>query len=132
MATVDRLVVRTVTIVDAGLISSCRRPRKMLDVMPEDRKEGIETSLEYTITYSDDSEAAWVRKGNRPHYGYKMHMATDLKGFVLGGHITPANVSDTSELSTVLKDVKLHPHATILTDKGYASAKNRDSLKDYG
>ena len=71
-----RLLVRTGTIVDAGLISSSRRPRKVIDVMPEDRKEEESAVLSnHNLTYSDDAEATWVRKGNQPHYGYKMHIA---------------------------------------------------------
>jgi len=39
-----------------------------------------------TISYSDDADAAWLRKGNRAYYGYKIHSATDSRdGFVLGG-----------------------------------------------
>jgi transposase, IS5 family len=98
-----QLLVRTGTIGDAGLISSARRPRKMIEVMAEDRKqEESAAPSDCKLTYSDDVEAAWVRKGNQPHYGHKMHMATDPAGFVLGGHVTPANMSDTGEFITLL------------------------------
>ncbi len=30
-----------------------------------------------TISYSDDADAAWLRKGNRAYYGYKIHATTD-------------------------------------------------------
>jgi IS5 family transposase len=127
------LLVRSGTIVDAGLIASARRPRKVIDVMPEDRKEE-ETAVpsDCKLAYSDDIEAAWVRKGNQPHYGYKMHMATDRAGFVLGGHVTPANLSDTGELIPMVNGLDLESDAAVLADKGYASAKNRGYLRDRG
>jgi IS5 family transposase len=128
-----QLLVRSGAIVDAGLISSARRPRKMIDMMPEDRKEEEGAVLSnHKLTYSDDVEAAWVRKGNQPHYGYKMHMATDAAGFVLGGHVTAANMSDTGELTAILNGLALQSDAAVLADKGYASAKNRDYLQDRG
>lgn len=128
-----QLLVRRGTIVDAGLISSSRRPRKIIDVMPEDRKEGeTDTTSASKLTYSDDIEASWVRKGNQPHYGYKMHMATDPSGFVLGGHVTPANMSDTGEFIRILSSLALPSNASVLADKGYASRKNRDYLQGKG
>jgi transposase, IS5 family len=128
-----QLLVKSGTIVDAGLISSARRPRKVIDVMPEDRKEEESAApSDVKLRYSDDTEATWVRKGNQPHYGYKMHMATDRAGFVLGGHVTPANLSDTGELIAVLNGLDLQSNAAVLADKGYASAKNRDYLQGRG
>jgi transposase, IS5 family len=59
-----------------------------------------------------------VRKGNQPHYGYKMLMATDPAGFVLGGHVTPANMSDTGELIPLLNGLDLPANAAVLADKG--------------
>ncbi len=127
------LLVRTGAIVDAGLVSSACRPRKVIDVMPEDRKEEESAvSSDCKLAYSDDTEATWVRKGNRPHYGYKMHVATDRAGFVLSGHVTGANVSDTGEFIRLVESLDLQPRAAVLADKGYASAKNREYLQDQG
>jgi IS5 family transposase len=128
------LLVRNGAIVDAGLIASSRRPRKVIDIMPEDRKEGQTgpESESYKVSYSDDVEAAWVRKGNTPHYGYKMHMAVAPQGFVLGGHVTPANVSDTSEFTRLVGNLGLCRGADLFADKGYTSAKNRDFLERCG
>jgi IS5 family transposase len=74
-----------------------------------------------------------VRKGKQPHYGYKVHMATDaIEGFILGGHVTPANRADTVELEPVLEELGLPPEAVVLADKGYCSKKNREMLKRRG
>ncbi len=78
------------------------------------------------------AEATWVRKGNQPHYGYKMHMVTDPAGFVLGGHVTAANISDTGEFITILNGLDWQSNTMVVADKGYASAKTRSSLQDRG
>ena len=121
------ILVRKGAIVDATIIESSRRPRKVMEIMPEDRKE--ETIETPAITYSDDSDAAWIKKGNRPYYGYKGHISVDAEeGFITGGHITPANTADTTEFE---KLVNRSPEGSIvLADKGYASEKNRTILAD--
>jgi IS5 family transposase len=92
--------------------------------MLEDREEdaGGETSVKAVISYSNDVEAAWLRKGKRAFYGYKVHAATESRdGFILGGHVTPANRSDTGEFECLVLE------ADVPT-KGYASKANRDPL----
>lgn len=73
------LLVREGAVVDASVVESSRRPRKVIDVMPEDRAEDDEglvseepmerdTNQEPTVrvSYSDDEAAAWLRKGAGP------------------------------------------------------------------
>ncbi|MCX5815170.1 MAG: IS5 family transposase [Proteobacteria bacterium] len=120
------LIVKKGMIVDATIIESSRRPRKVINIMPEDRKEE-ETDMSSAITYSDDSDAAWIKKGNRPYYGYKGHISVDAEeGFITGGHITPANISDTTEFEKLVNGSP--KGSVILADKGYASEKNRTVL----
>ena len=129
------ILVKQGAIVDAALVTSARRPRKVVEVMTEDRKEEESSpqSSGHEVRYSDDVEAAWVRKGNQPHYGYKVHMATDATdGFILGGHVTPANRSDTVELERVVDDLGLPEETVVLADKGYCSLSNREMLKARG
>lgn len=116
---------------DAALVQSSRRPRKVIEVMPEDRQENEPSDKPtHEVSYSDDVEAGWVKKGSQPHYGYKVHMATEvMDGFILGGHVTPANRADTSEFERVVDDLQLKPNQIVLADKGYCSEKNRDFLK---
>jgi IS5 family transposase len=119
-------------IVDATIIESSRRPRKVVEIMPEDRKEEKTETLP-AVTYSDDIEATWIKKGKRPYYGYKAHVSVDAKdGYVLGGHVTPANVADTTELERLINESRLPEGSMVLADKGYASEKNRTLLKDKG
>ncbi len=114
-------------IVDATIVESSRRPRRVIDIMPEDREE--DETQPSSITYSDDTDANWIRKGNRPYYGYKAHISIDTKdGFILGGHITPAGTSDTTEFERLVNESFLPEGSYVFADKGYASARNRDIL----
>ena len=98
------LLVQEGAIVDATIIESSRRPRKVMEIMPEDRKEE-KTETPPVVTYSDDTDATWIKKGKRPYYGYKAHISVDTKdGYVLGGHVTPANVADTTELEKLIDE----------------------------
>jgi IS5 family transposase len=132
------LLVKKGVAVDATLVRSSRRPRKVIDVMPVDREEpeaeeqsgpGSESGVE--VSYSDDSEAAWVKKGDRPHYGFKAHAAADvIEGFFLGGEVTPANVADTKELKPVVAGLGLPADTLVIGDKAYDSQENRDYLNE--
>lgn len=136
------LLVREGAVVDASVVESQRRPRKVIDVLPEDRAEdeaedtpeqenGESEEPSAKVSYSDDEEAAWLRKGRRAYYGYKIHVATDSRdGFLLAGHVTPANRSDTKEFERVVDAVPLAPGAGVYADKGYCSGANRDFLLD--
>ncbi|MFU2207765.1 IS5 family transposase [Solidesulfovibrio sp. C21] len=127
------LLVREGAIVDASVVSSSRRPSKVIDILPEDREEDDAEASEVTVSYSDDADAAWLRKGNRAYYGYKIHAATDSRdGFLLGGHVTPANRSDTQEFIDLLDEIDPVPGGCIYADKGYSSQLNRHVLQARG
>jgi len=114
-------------IVDATIVESSRRPRKVMEILPEDRKE--ENTTPPPITYSNDADATWIKKGKRPYYGYKAHVSVDAKdGYVIGGHVTPANTADTTELEKLINESRLPEGSMVLADKGYASEKNRTVL----
>ena len=123
------LMVKEGAIVDATIIESSRRPRKVTEVMPEDRNE--ENTNTPVITYSDDTDASWIKKGKRAYYGYKAHMSVDTKeGFILAGHITPASTADTTELERIINESHFPEASPVFADKGYASDKNRNILAD--
>lgn len=124
------LLVREGAIVDATVIESSRRPRKAVEIIPEDRKEE-ETVAPPVISYSNDIDATWIKKGKKPYYGYKAHISVDAKdGYVLGGHVTPANVADTTELEKLVDELDLPKGSMIFADKGYASENNRSILAE--
>lgn len=124
-------------IVDATVVESARRPRKEESVVCVDRDEdgNVSESNSYEVkkTYSDDEDAKWLKKGKRFYYGYKIHACTDNQdGFILGGHATGANVSDTGELESVLEESDLKENIPVDADKGYSSKKNRELLETRG
>jgi transposase, IS5 family len=122
------LLVREGAIVDATVIESSRRPRKAVEIIPEDRKEE-ETARPPVVSYSNDTDATWIKKGKKAYYGYKAHISVDAQdGYVLGGHVTPANVADTTELEKLVDELDLPEGSMIFADKGYASENNRAIL----
>jgi len=124
------LLVREGAIVDATVIESSRRPRKAVEIIPEDRKEE-EMPTPPVVSYSNDVDATWIKKGKKPYYGYKAHISVDAKdGYVIGGHVTPANVADTTELEKVVDTLDLPEGSMIFADKGYASENNRSILAE--
>mgnify|MGYP001365191984 FL=1 len=124
------ILIREGAIVDATIIESSRRPKKVINTMPEDRKEQDTVYTQKDITYSDDTDAAWIKKGKRSYYGYKGHISVDTKdGFILGGHITPANTADTVEFKRLIDESNLPCESSVIADKGYASEENRNILK---
>ena len=121
------LLVKEGAIVDATIVESSRRPRKVIEVMAEDRSEEETDTPPPQITYSDDHDATWVRKGKKPYYGYKTHVVVDTReGFVLNGHVTPAHVADTTEFEKLMENLSLAEASPVCADKGYTSKKNRD------
>jgi len=127
--------------VDATVIQSARHPRAVIENVPEDRNEpDLHEELPPSsdeqaekVRYSDDSDAAWIKKAGRYHYGYKAHVASDTEsGILLGGHLTPANRSDMNELKKVLHEVPFQKGARCFTDRGYASKKNREEIQSLG
>jgi len=122
------LLVQEGAIVDATVIESSRRPRKAVEIIPEDRKEK-ETVAPPVVSYSNDVDATWIKKGKKPYYGYKAHISVDAKdGYVLGGHVTPANVADTTQLEKLVDELDLPEGSMLFADKGYASENNRAIL----
>lgn len=160
----QKLLVKRGAIVDASVIQSSTRPRKVIKVQVQDRKEAdIENSSTATeskpsnntdskeknnvkkkkdeenpettnpIEYSKDPDATWIVKGKKLTYGYKCHMAVDMhRGFIVGGHVTPANISDMNQLEAVLDESNLPAGIPILADKGYCSKKNRTLVNTKG
>lgn len=151
---------KSAAVIDATVIESANRPRQVIKNIPEDRKEEAdtdddthlakgdksETSKEpnknsdnnpsekttshFEVEYSVDPDARWLKKGNRSYFGYKGFIGSNLKGFILNGLMTPANVSEISKFSDVLEVLNLSPDTPVLADKGYSSDKNREILKN--
>ena len=125
-------LVKSGCVVDATIISSAARPRKQVDIetAATDREEDDRSDCQVTVSYSKDADAAWTRKGAHYHYGYKGHLAVDAtKGFILTGHVTPANDSDTKELDRLVRNSRMPARTRVYADKGFCSQANRDKLR---
>lgn len=105
-------------IVDATLISSNARPRKVME------KEG---STSYKTEYSKDNDARWLKKGNKYHFGYQGFARCDEEGFIDKTHVTPANLPETKELKTMTEG--LVNGVRLQADKGFFSSDNKEMLK---
>ena len=128
-------------IIDATVIESGARPRRVLEVsedrsellsLPSDviQSEEAPASTNYEVVESCDKDAKWLKKGRRSYYGYKAFLSVDSgDGYINDIHVTPANVSEMNEFDEITKNVNAK---RVLSDKGYASAKNRNSLRARG
>ena len=124
-------------IIDATVIESGARPRRVLEVS-EDRNELLALSSDtvkseepaatnYEVVESCDKDAKWLKKGKRSYYGYKAFLSVDSgDGYINDIHVTPANVSEINEFDEITKNVNAK---RVMSDKGYASSKNRESLR---
>lgn len=149
-------------VIDATIIESSRRPRRILENIPVDREEEHDDFDDKSNTTKDvkntnmtnnsesdessdtskttiskmvvssDPDAAFLKKGKKVHYGYKGFAACDSGQFVIGYHCTPANMSEMKELVNFLPKLPLDEGTAIYADKGYASAENRTYLKSMG
>ena len=136
------ILVKKGGIVDASITDSPRKPRgkKGYEIV-EDRKEATEkelcapvakTVLAEKVQRHVDTEADWIKKAGKLHYGYKKHIATENQGLVLAVVTTPANESDIVHLEDVVAKAGIAKGSRVRADKGYSSASNRKYLLDNG
>ena len=135
--------IKSGVIVDASVVDTPNKPKGPRTIEVAGDREDTRTEeekaeeVEYQRTIEKkspgtDGEAAWVIKQNEARYGYKMHAVTDTKGIVLGVVTTPANESDVKHFEDVLEQAKIPKGTRVYADKGYASASNRQFLKEHG
>jgi IS5 family transposase len=126
------LLIKTGAIIDASVVASSRRPRKKINLLPEDRNEGETPELgpKHQIEFSADTEANWIKKLGKTIYGYKAHVMMDAShGFYLGGHTTAANRFDGKKLGGLIEAIPLKEQTIIYADKAYWSAENKELLQ---
>jgi len=110
-------------VIDATIIESASRPRKTINI-EQDREE---SNTEIQVEESKDPDARWLKKGKRCYFGYKCFSIVDIEGYYDKTHTESANEAEIDKLETVMTGVKIR---RLLGDKGYASAKNRELLKE--
>jgi len=129
------------TIVDASITISPLSPKQSpMYEIAEDRKEderntdeiNKENEHHHIIKKEEpgrDNEARWVKKQNKPLYGYKQTVAVDEKGMIDAVSTTTANVNDSKTLAVLLSMLPKNRRAEILADKGFKIPENDELLK---
>jgi len=117
-------------IVDASVIESAARPRQTVEPIPEDRREDETPAA--VVRQSADPDATWLKKGKKSHFGYKLFGVVDEDGFCRHTDMTPANQSEVTHFGKVVEGMSRHKGMRVYSDKGNASAANRELLKGHG
>ena len=122
-------------VLDATLVQSAARPRSGITLeidsqgQPVSYEDGSQPGVVGIEPQSADTDATWLKKGKKSHYGYRCYVTVDQEdGYVRGVHSAPANESEVSHFEAALKAADIEA-ARVLADKGYASAANRNHLK---
>jgi IS5 family transposase len=116
-------------VIDATIIESASRPRKILEPIAKDREEKSQDNY-YRVKDSVDPDAKWLKKAKRSYFGYKGFLVTEAKeGFIEKVKVTPANISEMQCLGSLTHKLKAK---RVFTDKGYTSRQNRELLKEKG
>lgn len=130
------VIVKGGAIVDASITETSRKPRgkKEYEVIGLEMTEEKVDNMNHPkviekIQAHVDTEAKWVKKGNKLHYGYKKHVVTDNQGLILGVLTTAANVQEISNLEEVLATCQLQQGTKVKADKGYKSKANDEILR---
>jgi transposase, IS5 family len=116
-------------VLDATLVSSAARPKKSLEAS-ETVAGSDNFSCETATKLSADTDATWLKKGKKSHFGYQVFAVVgEEDGAISRVKTTPANESETKYLREMARDL---PTKKLLADKGFSSAENRKFLKDAG
>lgn len=72
-----------------------------------------------------DAEAAWAKKGNETHFGYKDHVKVDSESKIITDfEVTPANVHDSQEICDLVDETD----PIACADSAYSSSEIQDKL----
>lgn len=126
-----QIIVKTGAIVDASVIDTPLRPKgKSNYKVTEDREDEQEMEVKKEYSSNVDTDARWLKKRGKYHFGYKKHHVTDDEGLVLGVLTTTASTNEVANLDEVLDTADLPKHIPLKADKGYQSKKNAAILKE--
>lgn len=125
-----QIIVKTGAIIDASVIDTPLRPKgKSNYKVTKDREDEQEVKVAKEYSSNVDTEARWLKKRGKYHFGYKKHHVTDDEGLVLGVLTTPASTNEIANLEEVLDTADLPKDIPLKADKGYQSKKNVAILK---
>lgn len=123
-------------VIDATLIASAARPNKSITLETDStgevltQEDGTQAGVKCTEKLSADTDATWVKKGKKSHFGYRTYVtADDADGYIRGVHTAPANESETTHFVQALEQADIQAKR-VYADKGFTSQKNRQHLKN--
>lgn len=124
------IIVKAGLIVDASVTNTPLKPKgKTVHPIAEDRKEDEVAATPIAAQQGKhDTDAAWLKKAGKLHYGYKKHVGTDPEGMIVAVITTAANESDVIHLLDVVEKARMPIQTPVTADKGYCSKSNNDGL----
>lgn len=135
----NQIIVKKGLIVDASITTTDRKPKgkKEYEVIEDRHEEAAQEITHVTckekVKPGVDTEAAWIKKAGKLHYGYKKHISVDdTHGMVLSVVTTAANESDMGHIVDVVEKAGCRRGTRVKADKGYQSEQNRDELTKRG
>ena len=133
------IIVKTGVKVDATITDSPRKPKgKSTYQIAEDRKEdevndtekekqSTEIQAVKVVQAGVDTEARWIKKAGKLHYGFKEHIATDENGLILSIETTPANEHDSLSFEKLIEKANLVKKTGVFADKDRKSTRLNSS-----
>lgn len=127
-------------IIDATLIEAAVNSRAKPKVVISDRDEDDNGGNHYQSANEQtdveiDSDAKWLKKGNKSIFGFKEFIVTDKQdGYYEHLELAPANQSEVKSLEQVIAPMLIDGNKPkyIKADKGYCSQENSELLKELG
>jgi IS5 family transposase len=114
-------------VIDATIIESSARPRRVITIETDRKESG---NVDVDVKESADKDGRWLKKGKRSYFGYKGFAVVDSDdGYITSLHVQPANVAEVTELPMIVEGICAR---RVYADKGYASADNREFIKEKG
>lgn len=120
------------TIVDASIVSTPKqRNSRDENKIIKEGKIPKSFSENKNMLRQKDVDARWTKKNNQNYYGYKNHVAIDVKYKIIRKYqITSANISDINCFDSLLDDN--NPDKKVWADCAYYSDQKEQLLKNKG
>lgn len=121
------LMLKKGTLIDASLVpAAVNKPAPPERELPPDADGRPASKL---VRSSLDPDAAWTKKEGRRHFGYKAHVALDMKSRIVRRvTLTPANINETSCADALI----CGDERAVYADKAYDSKARSAALKARG
>lgn len=117
-------------IVDASIVAA---PKQRNSRSENQRIKDGETPEEWSENKKrqKDTDARWVKKNGKNHYGYKNHIQIDVKHkFIRGYAVTDASVHDSNVFEELLD--KGNSNRDVFADSAYRSKERIEALEELG